>query len=210
MQRTVIFDFGAVLFRWQPVQLFIDTLPEYAADAQAASALAAQVFQSFTPASDWSRFDLGLMDEATLAVRIAQRTGLPTQAVSRLIHAVPAHLQAQPDTVAVFHALKAAGHRLVYLSNMPRSYASHLERHNPFIAEFDDGIFSGRVGLMKPWPAMYELAHHRFGLSSGTQALFIDDHAGNVEAGQRQGWDAIQFTHAPALREALVQKGWLV
>jgi predicted O-linked N-acetylglucosamine transferase (SPINDLY family) len=27
MRRTVIFDFGAVLFRWQPVQLFLDTLP---------------------------------------------------------------------------------------------------------------------------------------------------------------------------------------
>ena len=209
MRRTVIFDFGAVLFRWQPVQLFLDTLPEHAVDAQAASALAAQVFQSFTPDSDWSRFDLGLVDESTLATRIAGRTGLPTEAVARLIDAVPAHLQAKADTVAVFHALKAAGHRLVYLSNMPRGYASHLERHNPFIAEFDDGIFSGRVGLMKPWPAIYELAHHRFGLSSGPQALFIDDHAGNVEAGLKQGWDAIRFTSAQALRDVLVHKGWL-
>lgn len=209
MQRTVIFDFGAVLFRWQPLQLFQDALPEFARNAEQAQALAAQIFQSFTPASDWSRFDLGLVAESELAARISRRTGLPGEAVRCLIEAVPAHLRALPETVAVMRELKAMGHRLVYLSNMPRSYALHLERENPFIAEFDDGIFSGRVGLMKPWPAIYELASHRFGLNGGAPAMFIDDHPANIEAGQRHGWEGVQFVGAAPLREVLRQRGWL-
>jgi hypothetical protein len=44
--------------------------------------------------------------------------------------------------VALLQRLKGAGHRLYYLSNMPRAYAEHLERHNTFIGDFLDGIFS--------------------------------------------------------------------
>lgn len=207
MTRTVVWDFGAVLFRWQPIELLQQVVPEHAADADAASGLAAQVFQSFTPDSDWAQFDLGLLTEEPLAQRIAARTGVPATAVRRLIDAVPWHLEAQAETVAVFRAVKAAGHRTVFLSNMPRPYARHLERHNSFIAEFDDGIYSGRVGLVKPWPAIFELASHRFGLGPGDDVLFIDDHAGNVEAGRTQGWQGLRFENAVQVRHALSRLG---
>jgi HAD superfamily hydrolase (TIGR01509 family) len=203
MTRTVVWDFGAVLFRWQPVELLQQIVPEHAADADAARSLAAQIFQSFTPESDWARFDLGLLTEEPLAQRIAARTGVPAAAVRRVIDAVPWHLEAQAETVEVLRAVKAAGHRTVFLSNMPRPYAHHLERHNPFIAEFDDGIYSGRVGLVKPWPAIFELAAHRFGFGHDADVVFIDDHAGNVEAGRAQGWQGLRFESAAQVRHSL-------
>lgn len=209
MRRTVVFDFGAVLFRWQPFELLQRFAPEYAHDEASARALAAQVFQSFTPDSDWARFDLGLLDEPLLAQRIAARTGLTSEVMRRIIDAVPGHLEAQPATVALFHALKQAGHRLVFLSNMPRPYADHLERANPFIAEFEDGIFSGRVGLMKPWPAIFELSTLRFGLQPADEVLFIDDHAGNIEAGLAHGWQGLRFQDAGQAQAELRQRGWL-
>jgi HAD superfamily hydrolase (TIGR01509 family) len=209
MTRTAIFDFGGVLFRWQPDQLLMDTLPAHAPTAERAQALAAELFQSFNPASDWAQFDLGLIDEGLLAARIAARTGLPEADVRRLIDAVPAHLAPQPGAVATMRALKAAGHRVVFLSNMPRPYAEALERANPFIAEFDDGLFSARVGLMKPWPAMFELARCRFGLRDDPRPVFIDDHVGNVEAGRRHGWDGIRFVNADDLHAELRRSGWL-
>lgn len=207
-RRTVIFDFGAVLFRWQPLQLMQQALPELAGDDDSARRLASEIFQSFTPDSDWARFDLGLLDEPVLATRIAARTGLPDAAVRRLIDAVPAHLEPQAETVSLFRALQARGHRLVFLSNMPRSYATHLEQLNPFVAEFEDGIFSGRVGLIKPWPAMFELASHRFGLQ-GAVPIFIDDHAGNIAAARRHGWQGITFTGAAQAEAELRDGGWL-
>jgi beta-phosphoglucomutase-like phosphatase (HAD superfamily) len=75
---------------------------------------------------------------------------------------------------------------MFYLSNMPHPYADHLERANAFVADFLDGIFSARVGLMKPNAAIFELAEQRFGLVPA-DTLFIDDHAGNVEAARARG-----------------------
>ena len=209
MRRAVVFDFGAVLFRWQPFELLQQAAPQVVRDEASARTLAAQIFQGFTPASDWARFDLGLVDEAQLSDAIARRTGLAPDVIRRVIDAVPGHLSALPDSVALFRALKAAGHRMVFLSNMPRPYASHLLRLNAFIADFEDGIFSGDVGLMKPWPALFELAQHRFGLNHTQQTLFIDDHAGNIEAGRRHGWQGLQFTSADAAEPVLRRDGWL-
>lgn len=205
---AVVFDFGAVLFQWQPLALLQRCVPELAADDAAARRLAAQIFESFTPDSDWARFDLGRIAEAELAERIAARTGIGALQARRVIDAIPPHLQPQAATVALLGRLRAAGHRLFYLSNMPRPYADHLERCNPFIADFADGIFSGRVGLMKPHAAIFELAEQRFGLAPAS-TLFIDDHAGNVQVAAGRGWQALQFVDAAHCARALQQRGWL-
>lgn len=206
--RAVVFDFGGVLFQWRPLQLLRQTVPDLAPDDEAARALATQLFESFTPDSDWAHFDLGAVREAELAQRIATRIGVRPEQVRRVIDAIPPHLVPQADVVTLFHRLKAAGHRLFYLSNMPAPFADHLERCNAFVADFDGGLFSGRVGLMKPQPAMFALALQRFGVDPA-QTLFIDDHPGNVEAAQRLGWQALLYTDAAALQSQLRQQGWL-
>lgn len=208
MTKAVVFDFGAVLFQWQPLQLLQQCVPELAADATAAQALASQVFESFTPDSDWARFDLGRIAEAELAQRIATRIGVRDEQVRRIIDAIPPHLQPQPATVALLQRLTAAGHRLFYLSNMPAPYADHLERCNPFIADFHDGIFSARVGLMKPQAEIFALAERRFGLLPA-DTVFIDDHAGNVQAARTRGWQAVRFVDAAQCAADLQSLAWL-
>jgi putative hydrolase of the HAD superfamily len=206
--NAVVFDFGAVLFQWRPLQLLQQVVPELAPDEDRARRVAAQIFESFTPDSDWARFDLGRLDEDELAQRIGARLGLPPASIRRVIDAIPAHLQPQADTVALLRALKARGQRLYFLSNMPRPYADHLERVNAFMADFDDGLFSGRVGLMKPGAAIFRLAEQRFGLQPA-QTVFIDDHAGNVDAARRLGWQALHFSGAEAAAQALQARAWL-
>ncbi len=205
---AVIFDFGAVLFQWQPLALLQQTVPDLAPDEAAARRVAASFFESFTPDSDWARFDLGLVEEAELAQRIAARTGALEDRVRRVIDAIPGHLQPQADSVALLQRLKAAGHRLYYLSNMPSAYAAHLERQNAFIGDFLDGIFSARVGLVKPHRAIFELADERFGLA-GMPTVFIDDHAGNIAAAQAHGWQTVHFSGAAQAERELQQAGWL-
>jgi putative hydrolase of the HAD superfamily len=208
MTKAVVFDFGAVLFQWQPLQLLQQCVPELAPDDAAAKALAAQIFESFTPDSDWARFDLGRIAEDELAHRIAARIGVQAQQVRRVIDAIPPHLQPQPATVALLRRLQATGHRLYYLSNMPVPYADHLERENDFFAAFSDGIFSGRVGLVKPHAAIFELAEQRFGLQPA-DTVFIDDHAGNVQAARTRGWQAVQFVDAVQCGADLQAAAWL-
>jgi len=208
LKRAVVFDFGAVLFQWKPVQLLRQSVPDLAPDDASARALAAQIFESFTPESDWARFDKGEIDEDALAHHIARRIGAREEQVRRVVDAIPPHLVAQAPMVALFHQLKAAGHAMFFLSNMPLSYAARLERENTFVAEFEDGIFSGRVGLMKPQPAIFELARQRFGIEPA-RTVFIDDHAGNVAAAQALGWQGIRFENAAQCTQALQAGGWI-
>jgi putative hydrolase of the HAD superfamily len=205
---AVVFDFGAVLFQWKPLQLLQQVVPDLAPDEEAAQRLAVRMFESFTPDSDWAQFDLGRVDEDELARRIARRIGAAPDRVRQVIDAIPGHLQPQPGTVALLRALQQAGHRLFYLSNMPLPYAEHLERHNPFVSDFADGIFSARVGLMKPHAEIFELAERRFALEPA-RTIFIDDHAGNAGAARSRGWQAVRFENPLQTRGALIDTGWL-
>jgi putative hydrolase of the HAD superfamily len=196
----IVFDFGGVLFRWQPERLLREVLPQRATDAASATHWARQVFQSY--GGDWGEFDRGTVEPAALVQRIARRTGLTEAEVQRVVDAVPHELQPQPDTVALLRRLHAAGRALYFLSNMPAPYADHLQAAHDFMGLFTDGVFSGRVHHNKPEPAIFELAAARFG---GTPAslFFIDDHAPNVQAAQALGWQGTVFTSAAQLEAAL-------
>lgn len=207
-RRAVVFDFGGVVFRWQPLQLLQEVLPALAVDAAAAQALAERIFQGFRPGSDWAEFDRGSVDADTLVARIAARTGLAPDAVRTVVEAVPPHLEVQAPTLALMRTLREAQHPLYYLSNMPAPYADYLERHHDFFAWFEAGLFSARVGLIKPEPAIFARAVRDFGIDPA-RSVFIDDHAGNIAAARAEGWQAVHFTSAPDCEAALRAQGWL-
>ena len=204
---AVVFDLGAVVFHWQPLDLLRRTLPAHAPDAAAAGRLAAAIFQGFAPGSDWAAFDLGRVDEQALAERIARRSGLAAGDVLAVIRAIPPALRADAATVALLRRLKAAGRRLFFLSNMPAPYALHLERHHDCFACFDGGVFSARIGLMKPDPAFYERAAREFGFAAGETPVFVDDAQPNVDAARALGWDAFLYRDAAQCAEELAVRG---
>lgn len=208
MRPAVVFDFGGVVFRWQPLVLLQQVLPAHAGNEESARGLAERIFQGFRVGSDWAAFDRGSVTPEDLAARIAARTGLAAAEVRAVIDAVPPHLQAQPGTVALMRALRDARHPLYYLSNMPAPYADHLERHHDFMAWFEAGLFSARIGLMKPEPAIFRRAELDFGIDPA-RSLFIDDHAGNIEAARAAGWRALHFTGPADCEAALREQGWL-
>jgi len=204
--RGIVFDFAGVLFTWSPPRLLKREIPEFAVDDASAAHWAGQFFQSYS--GDWAEFDRGTVSVPTLIERIAQRTGLPAQAVQRVVDGVPYELQPIDGTVALLARLRAAGHRLFFLSNMPEPYARHLERAFGFVATFEHGVFSADVQLIKPEPAIFELAASRFGLAP-RQLLFMDDHAPNVSAAQGCGWNAFLFIDAQQAEAELRARGWI-
>ena len=197
-----VFDLGGVVFNWQPLSLLQHTLPQHAVDGDSARALAASIFQSFTPGSDWAEFDLGRVEVDALCARIARRTDLAEAEVLAVVAAIPAHLEPVAGTVTLMRRLKSAGHRLFYLSNMPAPYADHLERSHDFFEWFDNGVFSARVQLMKPQPAIFREAERRFGIAP-SELLFIDDVAHNIDAARALGWQGLHFQGAAACEAAL-------
>jgi putative hydrolase of the HAD superfamily len=206
-QRTVVFDVGGVIVRWQPNELMRHCFPRHAVDEASADAVKAQVFQTFTPDADWSAFDRGVVEPDMLAMRIAQRTGLPREGVLALIDSIPDHLQPLPGSVALIERVRAAGHRLALLSNMPRPYAAHLEDSHECFGWFEHRAWSGRLGVMKPQRSIFDHVQSALSLDLA-HAIFIDDHAGNIEAARGYGWKALHFEGAAQCEAALLRDGW--
>ncbi len=204
---NIVFDFGGVVFRWEPLQLLRTTLPLRAIDDASARDIAAELFQGHAPHGDWAAFDRGEVEAGVLAHRIANRTSLSEAEVLAFMHAIPRHLEPIVETVALMRRLKNAGHRLFYLSNMPAPFADHLERSHAFMAWFEDGVFSSRVQLMKPQPAIFQAAARRFGIAPH-ELIFIDDVSDNIEAARALGWQGVHFQGA-AQFEAVLPRGVL-
>jgi HAD superfamily hydrolase (TIGR01509 family) len=193
MPKHLIFDFGAVVFRWQPIDLLQQVLPLRAPDAAASRALAERIFKGYT--GPWGRFDLGTIEVPELVDALVDQAGLSADEARRLITAIPPALEPLPDTLSLIERLRAAGHRLFYLSNMPAPFADHLEATHGFLRHFEDGVFSGRVQLAKPDAAIFQLSLQRFGIAAA-DAVFLDDHPANGEAARALGLGAVLFEHA--------------
>lgn len=205
--KRIVFDLGAVVLRWRPAEVLARELPGRVVDAASAAHWQAQVFQDY--GGDWGEYDRGTVSVPTLVARIAARTGLAPAEVQAVVDAVPRELQPIPETVALIARLRAAGHRLHYLSNMPAPCADVLEqREAALFAQFDSGLFSGRVHHVKPEPAIYALAAEHFG-AAPADLVFLDDHGPNVDAARAAGWQALQFRSAAQAEAQMHQAGWL-
>lgn len=204
---AVVFDFGRVVFDWQPEALLARVLPSRVHSPETASHWVGLIFQGY--GGDWGDFDRGDVDVPALVERIAVRTGLDAREVRAVVEAVPESLRPLPGTVALVDRLKRADRQVFYLSNMPLPFAEYLERHHPFMDWFKDGVFSSRARANKPEPAIYAYAEARFGLPV-SQLLFIDDHRPNIDAARGRGWEGIVFDgNTETLERELARRGLL-
>lgn len=204
--KRIVFDLGAVVLHWQPAAMLRRVLPQRATDDASAAHWMHEIFQAY--GGDWAEYDRGTVLVPDLVARIAARTGLGAHEVQAAVDAVPHELQPIADSVALIDRLRAAGHRLHYLSNMPAPCADVIERREAALfARFESGLFSGRIHLIKPEPAIFERAQAHFG-APPCELVFLDDHLPNVHAAQAAGWHALHFHHAAQAESALREAGW--
>jgi len=202
---NIVFDFGAVLFTWHPVDLAAECAPHLAPTPALAGHLAHEIFSH----PDWQAFDRGTLTIDEVVGSTAYRLSLEPDRLHRMLSGIGDRLLPMQDSLALLVRLKAlrdasqaSGVKLYYLSNMPIPYARALERLNPFMAWFDGGIFSGDVHHIKPEPAIYQLLQTRYALEPA-RTVFIDDLLGNVHAAKVQGWHGIHFQSAQQVEREL-------
>ncbi len=208
MSATVVFDLGGVVFHWEPATFLREVLPERVRDEASTAHWIREIFQTFDFSGDWAQFDLGQAEPEELVERISRRTQLERCEVAAVIDGLAPHMRVKDDTVALIHELKAAGHRLVYLSNMPHCLASWIEDDHPFADWFEGGIFSARVSLIKPDPAIFRVLTERLAVRDPSP-FFIDDVQRNIDAAHAVGWRGVRFESAAQTREQLVKAGFL-
>jgi putative hydrolase of the HAD superfamily len=202
---NVVFDFGAVLFTWRPVDLMLECFPERAPSRAEAGHLAHEVFGH----PDWQAFDRGTVSMQEVIDQVARRVGLDATVLGALVESIGERLTPMPDSMALFRRLVEMREtrivdplRLYFLSNMPAPYARTLERLHPFLKEFDGGIFSADELLIKPEAAIYQRLQSRYALQPH-QTVFIDDLLPNIQAARLDGWHGIHFHNAQQVADDL-------
>ncbi|MFG6488960.1 HAD family hydrolase [Roseateles sp. BYS78W] len=199
----IVFDFGGVLFRWHPASFLARVWPHRVETLEQGAQLASVFFQNY--GGDWGLFDQGLIGADEVVRRISARTGWSRGDVETVVRAVPDELMPIPGTVVLIRDLRAAGHTLHFLSNMPEPYADHLSATYPLAEWFESGLFSGRVKQIKPNAEIYAMAEKQFG-AKPEELLFIDDHPVNVDAALSRDWQSFLFTDAASARRELVSR----
>jgi len=198
--RNAIFDFGAVVVRWQPQEIIASFYTD--------EAVRALIGPAILQHTDWYELDRGTLDEAIAVQRFAQRTGRPVTEISAFMEHVRASLTPVPETLAIMRDLAQRGIALYGLSNMASGTFAYLRERYDLWNAFRGIVISAHVKMLKPEPEIFEHIARAHALIPG-ETLFIDDHAPNVATARQLGFRTILFespqqcaTHVALLLEA--------
>ena len=94
-------------------------------------------------------------------------------------------------TMRDFVAGLRPAYRTAILSNSADGARREEQRRYDFAGLVDVLLYSHEIGLAKPDPAVFQLADGRLGVRP-EQVVFVDDHAGHVDAARAHGWHAVR------------------
>jgi HAD superfamily hydrolase (TIGR01509 family) len=191
-----VFDFGGVLFDWNPRYLFRRF---FDGDGEAL-----ERFMTEIHFNDWNAsMDRGVSFADGVRARCRQfpRYAEPIRAFdTRWEETVRGPM---PGMEGLLHRLHTAGIPLFGLSNTSVEKYRVLRRNYPFLGRLTQILLSGEVGIAKPDPRIFDLFLARTGLRKES-LLFIDDSPANIAAASSLGWKAVQFTSARELEKELI------
>lgn len=199
--RAVIFDVGNVLYGWDPDSFLVRQI----ADDEARLRFIEDVdLYGWHDTLDGGRgFDEA---SAELSEKFPQYAELISAWGERFGETIEDPV---PGVHEIVEELDARGVPLFAITNFSADFwKPFVAREQAFFRRFRDIVVSGEEKLMKPDPAIYYLALHRFGLKPD-EALFIDDRKINVGGAEAVGMHGHLFITAEYLRERLEAEGLL-
>ncbi len=113
---------------------------------------------------------------------------------------------AYDNTVAVLMALIKGGWDTTFLTNFASDTFTQAQEMYPFLKAGRGVTVSGRVGLIKPDPAIYAKHIEAFDLDPAA-TFFVDDSPPNVTAAREAGWNAELYEGADKLKADLGRYG---
>ena len=197
--EAVIFDIGNVLTRWQPEAFYDRVIGEDrrralfgAVDLHGMNEIvdAGGLFRETI--HDWAGRHPDWSDEIRMWY-------------DRWIELASPRIE---GAIALQRALRAKGIPVFALTNFGRySFEEALPKMD-FLTDFDRLYVSGRMGVIKPDPAIYRMVEEDCGLPPES-LLFTDDRADNITAAARRGWRTHQFESWQGWAARLVAEGLL-
>jgi 2-haloacid dehalogenase len=196
---AVIFDIGNVLTRWQP-EAFYDRV--IGVDRRRALFDAVDLHAMNDVVDAGGLFRETIYDWADRTPEWAQEIRMW---YDRWIELASPRIE---GSIALLRALRGKGVPVFSLTNFgSHSYAEARPKMD-FLSEFDREYVSGRMGVIKPDPRIYEMVEQDCAIPPN-RLLFTDDKAENITAAARRGWRTHQFESWQGWAQRLVAEGLL-
>ncbi|MBN2084486.1 MAG: HAD family phosphatase [Anaerolineales bacterium] len=196
-----VFDFGGVLFDWDPRHLFRHF---FDGDTEAMERFLAEI--------DFFGWNAAMDQGQPFAEAVRERCArFPHYA--EWIRAFDTRWEETvrgpiPGMADLLSRLRQAAIPQYGLSNTSAEKYRVLRQKYPFLRLLAGVLISGEAGICKPDPRIFELFLERTGLQKET-LLFIDDSPANITAAQTLGWSAVRFTSAQELEKELIGRKFL-
>ena len=184
MIKNIVFDIGNVLtdFAWDKFLVFKgydDKMVERIAKATVYS-------------DDWVEYDKGNLTNEEIIARFVENDPEIRSEIEDSFKNIDGIILKREKTIPWIRALKAAGYKVLYLSNFSKQALEGCPDAMAFLDETDGGILSFREHVVKPDPAIYNLLVSRYNLIP-SKTVFIDDTPVNIEAARNLGWKGIIY-----------------
>ena len=184
MINNVVFDFGQVLVRFDPMYMTKQYI-----DNDADAKLVADVL--FDRAY-WDRLDAGtITDEEVVRLSCERLPKRLHESAEKVYYNWIYNLPEIEGMRELIIKLKKAGKRVYLLSNISEYFAAHAHEI-PILALLDGCVFSAECGMTKPNREIFVHICEKFGLDP-TETVFVDDREDNVQAAMLLGMAGYVF-----------------
>ena len=196
--KAIIFDIGRVLVR-------IDIARAMQGLSTGGSLSASELWTAIEKDPRWPDWQEGRMAPRDWYLHLTRRLGGDftfeqfTEIWNRVLDPVPIHEDG-------FFQKLSKTYSLALLSNTDPIHVQCLEANYSFFKFFRTRIYSCSVGTSKPNPLIYRAALRALKVQA-QEAVYIDDIAAYVEAGERLGIGGIQFKSPAQLTSDLKALG---
>ncbi len=198
MIDTIIFDIGNVLtdFCWK----------EYFDSLGYTSNMVMRLANASVLSSDWKELDLGNLPYSEILDLFIENDPDIEKEIRAALTDLGPILSKKEYAIPWLKELKQKGYRLLYLSNFSEKVLAECAPAMDFLPFMDGGVFSFRVHVIKPDPAIYKQLLQTYSLEPSS-CVFLDDLKENVNAAKKLGIHGIVFENLTQAKEELFNLG---
>ncbi len=184
MIDTVIFDVGNVLtrFGWQ------DFIRSFGYDED----ICVRVGNATIESPYWKEYDRGVMSNDEIVNSFVSLDKGVEKEIRETMRDFKGILTPADYAIPWIKALKERGLQVLFLSNFSERTYEECRDALGFLDYVDGGIFSYRVKLIKPDPAIYKCIADTYALVPD-RCVFVDDLLENVKAAEDYGFHTVLF-----------------
>ncbi|MGV6987427.1 HAD family hydrolase [Testudinibacter sp. P80/BLE/0925] len=177
MQKTVIFDLGNVLIKWEPDTILQRFTPD---------PLEREQYRTVFFSQTWLALDAGLIQYENALKLFSLLLSKPLSEMERFMQVVRESFEPLPLAVDLLHDLAKQNVDLICISNMPLHAYAYLKQRYDYWHLFRGIVISAEVQLLKPHLGIFQQTIKQYQLDPN-RTLFIDDSPANIEAAQTCG-----------------------